>query len=255
MLTSCQQNENQKKIKEPNTETINSTKEYSVNEKNEENNVNHLFVANGGSVLYMKNGEKRSQARFDTDGDFVIELLKVAQPNGTYKDYNNFLIEDNDTISFFEDFGKIAPGWMILKGSRIKNNLQIVSFSSLKNENSNEIESIKSTCLIIFSPETKNFDDENSKEADSYFTVMDDWGYYSSELSTYFEKFSIKSKYTKKRYIELEIENKKKIIIDTKSKINDYYTSCLLYKKGTTPIIVYLIMDDNTIDEIKNYLK
>ncbi|KUJ60997.1 hypothetical protein AR687_14820 [Flavobacteriaceae bacterium CRH] len=224
--------------------------------KKEKENINHLFVANGGSVLYMKNGERRSQARFDTDGDFVEELLKVAGKDGNYKDFDDYLIENNDTLQFFDEFGIIKPDWVILKGNEISNRQQIISFTTPKNPTTQDIQSIQSTQLIFFTPEPREFEDENSEEADAYFTAMDDWGWYAHELREYLEKKGIKeSSGTPKRYLQFKIENNKTILIDTKSKINNCSPDALLYKKGKTPMILHLIVSDNNPDEIKKYLK
>jgi hypothetical protein len=219
--------------------------------------VNHLFVANGGSILYMKNGDIKGAARFDTDGDFVGELLQT-ETYGKYKDYDNYAIgERGDTIAFFDENGRIGMDWEILKSVDINYELQVMSFASPKNEVPNDTEIVTTTKLIIFSPETKSFSDENSVEAENYFIAMDDWNYYSNELSEYYEKLKVKSFYTKKRYLTLEIEKGKKITIDTKSQINNYDVQCLLYRKNKRPIIVYLLPNDNDKDkdEIQRYLK
>ncbi|MGE6352776.1 hypothetical protein ACQKCJ_02745 [Flavobacterium sp. NPDC079362] len=253
LLISCRENEHQKeKTTISATSKINLAKESANSEKK---NINHLFVANGGSVLYMKNGERRSQARFDTDGNFVEELLKVAREDGKYKDYDNYLMEEKDSLNFFEDFGRIKSDWLILKGNEITNKQQVVSFTSPKNKNSQDVRTVESTQLILFNPEIKHFNDENSVEAESYFTAMDDWAYYSNELREFFKKKGVKSSYNEKRYLEFKIENNKTILIDTKSKINNYTPNALLYKKGKTPIILHLIASDNDPDEIQSYLK
>ncbi|WP_268846997.1 hypothetical protein [Flavobacterium aestivum] len=216
--------------------------------------VNHLFVANGGSILYMKNGDVKGAARFDTDGDFVGELLQT-KTYGKYKDYDNYVIGDQgDTLAFFDENGRVGMDWKILKGVDINNELQVVSFTSPKKEVPNETEIVTTTKLVIFSPETKSFKDENSVEAENYFAAMDDWSYYSNELSKYFEELGVKPFYSKKRYLTFEIENGKKITIDTKKQINNFNVQCLLYRKGKRPIIVYLLPNDNDKEEIQRYL-
>ena len=217
--------------------------------------VNHLFVANGGSILYLKNGDIKGRARFDTDGDFVLELLKT-ETYGKYKDYKNYLIEESgDTTTFFDENGRIGNDGKILKGVSVKNNLQVVSFTAPKQDKPNEIEIVNTSKFIIFSPELKEFKDENSIEAENYFTTMDDWNFYSYELKHYFDTLKIETLYTKKRYISFVIENGEKIILDTKNKINNYKTQCLLYKTGKRPIIVYLPSTEEDQDNVQNYLK
>jgi len=229
-------------------------KSKTINE-NPRDQVQHLFTANGGSILYLKNGEIKGQARFDTDGDFITELMKT-ETYGHYTDYDDYLIDkkNKDTTFFFNDFGRIDEGWSILKGISIENPMQVVSYQSPKNPNPSQTETISETRLIILSPETKTFADENSEEADAYFTAMDDWNFYSLELNESFEKLGVKTHYMKKRFLGLDLPNHKSITIDTKSKINGYNALALLYKKGKMPIIVSLIFGDNNLDKVKEFL-
>lgn len=223
--------------------------------ENARNQVRHFFSANGGSILYLKNGDIKGQARFDTDGDFISELMKT-ETYGTYREFDNYLIEKNGVrTDFFEEFGKIDGSWKILKGATVENQMQVFSYQSPKNPLSEEIETITETRLIIFSPETKTFKDENSEEAEHYFIAMDDWNWYSRELNEEFEQMGIKSIYLKKPYLKLNIENNETITINRKDKINNHNAQALLYKKGKRPMIIHLITNDNNLDEIKRYLK
>lgn len=223
--------------------------------ENARNQVRHFFSANGGSILYLKNGDVKGQARFDTDGDFISELMKT-KTYGTYREFDNYLIEKNGTrTDFFEEYGKIDGSWKILKGATVENQMQVFSYQSPKNPRPQEIETVTETRLIIFSPETKTFKDENSDEAETYFTAMDDWNWYSHELDEEFEKMGIKTIYLKKSYLKLNIDNNETIIINRKDKINNYNAQALLYKKGKRPMIIHLISGDNDFDEVKRYLK
>lgn len=230
--------------------------ESKVANENPRDKVQHLFTANGGSILYLKNGEIKGQARFDTDGDFITELMKT-ETYGHFTDYDDYLIDkkNKDTTFFFNDYGKINEGWKILKGISIENSMQVVSFKSEKNPNPSQTENISETRLIIFAPELKTFKDKNSPEADAYFTAMDDWNFYSLELDESFEKLGVKTHYMKKRFLSFDVPNHKSITIDTKSKINGDNVLALLYKKGKMPIIISLIFGDNNLDEMKEYLK
>lgn len=216
--------------------------------------VQHLFSANGGSVLYLKNGEIKGQARFDTDGDFITELMKT-KTYGNYKEHDDYVIgkQRGDTTFFFNEFGRIDEGWNIIKGISIENPMQIVSYKSPKNLDSKEIETISETRLIIFDPETKTFKDENSQEAENYFTAMDDWNFYSHELSESLGKLGVQTKYLKKRFLNFNLPNKN--VIDTKSKINGANVQALLYKKGKMPIVVPLILLEEDLDLVKDYLR
>lgn len=218
------------------------------------NQVQHLFTANGGSILYLKNGDIKGQARFDTDGDFVTELMKT-KTYGHYDEYDDYLIgkEYKDTTFFFNQFGKIDESWNILKGISIENPMQVISYKSPKNANPKETEIVSETRLIIFSPETKTFKDENSEEAENYFTAMDDWNFYSHELSESLGKLGVQTKYLNKRFLTFNSQNKN--VIDTKSKINGANVQALLYKKGKMPIIVPLILLEEDMESVKGYLK
>lgn len=223
--------------------------------KNSRNQVRHYFVANGGSIIYLKNGDIKGLPRFDTDGDAITDLLNT-ETYGTYREMENYLIQGNDIrTDFFEDFGKIDSSWKILKGHSVENQMQVFSYTTPKNTRSENIETVDETCLIIFSPEYKTFKDENSEEADNYFIAMDDWNFYSLELNEEFEKIEVKTIYLKRPYVKLTIENNESIIINTKEKINNYKTQALLYKKGKRPLIIHLIYADNQLDDIKEYLK
>ncbi len=262
-LISCKKNSDSKLEQIENAVQIDSVKKQdsenntltTIDSTNQKEKANHLSVANGGSILYLKNGEIKGQARFDTDGDFVLELLKT-KTYGKYIDYDNYIInQSGDTTTFFDENGRIGGDWKILKGINITNELQVASFISPKQYNKNEIEIVENSKLIIFSPETKTFNDENSVEAENYFTSMDDWNFYSHELKDYFSKLKIETIYTKKRYLSFEIENDDTIILDSKNDINNYKAQCLLYKKGKRPIITYLILTDDDKDEINSFLK
>ena len=223
-------------------------------EESPRNQVQHLFSANGGSVLYLKNGEIKGQARFDTDGDFITELMKT-KTYGHYDEYDDYLIgkEHKDTTFFFNEFGRIDEGWSILKGIDIENPMQIVSYKSPKNPNPKEVETVSETRLIIFNPETKTFKDENSEEAENYFTAMDDWNFYSHELSESLEKLGVQTTYSEKRYLNFNLPNKN--VIDTKSKINGANVQALLYEKGKMPIVVPLILLEEDLELMKDYLR
>jgi len=222
--------------------------------KNPREQVQHLFTANGGSVLYLKNGDIKGQAKFDTDGDFITELMKT-KTYGHYDEYDDYLIgkEYKDTTFFFNKLGRIDEGWNILKGISIENPMQIVSCKSPKNPNPKEIETISETRLIIFDPETKTFKDENSEEAENYFTAMDDWNFYSHELSESLGKLGVQTKYLNKRFLTFNSPNKN--VIDTKSKINGANVQALLYKKGKIPIVVPLILLEEDMELVKDYLR
>ena len=158
-LISCKKDSDSKLEQIENAVQIDSVKKQdsenntltTIDSTNQKEKANHLSVANGGSILYLKNGEIKGQARFDTDGDFVLELLKT-KTYGKYIDYDNYIInQSGDTTTFFDENGRIGGDWKILKGINITNELQVASFISPKQYNKNEIEIVENSKLIIFS--------------------------------------------------------------------------------------------------------
>ncbi|GAB6007808.1 hypothetical protein [Dysgonomonas reticulitermitis] len=121
-----------------------------------------------------------------------------------------------------------------------------------ENENSipDSIQVINETCLILIFPETRHFEDEDSDEAQEYFAVNDDFGWYAAEISGNFEKLGISTNQAEKRYLSFVIDNGENQIIDTKAK--DVF-GALLYKKGKAPISIYLVLSDWKI--VADYLQ
>jgi len=252
LLTSCDKSE--KRIEKKNASEAVHKNNLGEDDAVQKEAVNHYFQANGGTILYLKNGEIKGCAKCDSDGDLITELLKT-ETYSTYKSYDNYLVDKtNDTLFFFDDYGKILPDWKILKGVEVTNNSMVISFFPPKKTASEKVQKITETCLVIFNPEVKTFEDENSSEAEAYFTAMDDWNWYSHELNEYFKKRNVQTIYATGP-ISLAIEDNKMITIDPKNKINNSNVNAILYKKRKRPIIVSLIPNDNDTAEIDRYLQ
>lgn len=252
LVLSCAKNQENKTAEQP--ESVVNTTDTEKKETPDRSQLNHLYSANGGSILYLKNGEVKSCARCDFDGDFIGQLQKLKTAY-RYKDYDNYAIANgNDTIRFFEDLtGRIESGWKIIKGIPITHEMSVISYS--EPEKNKKSTTITDTQLVILEQETRTFADENSPEADAYFTASDDYGWYLAELTESFEKRHIKVTSLKNRFVTFPIENNQKITIDTYKLINNNNVSVLLYKKNKRPIIVHLIPDENAEAEIKTYLE
>jgi hypothetical protein len=97
------------------------------------------------------------------------------------------------------------------------------------------IQVITENCLVVKYPEEQNFDDEESDEAQSYFTFFDDFIYYSSETNVRFRKLGIDFVEVEKRYVSFALNNGENHIIDTKEQS---VWVAFLYKKGKEPIPV-----------------
>jgi hypothetical protein len=112
------------------------------------------------------------------------------------------------------------------------------------------IQTVTETCLILICPEEQHFADEDSKEAQDYFTVADDFGWYAAETGSNFNKLGIGSGCAEKRYLSFAIDNNENQLIDTKAR--DIF-GAYLYKKGKAPIPVNIVSND--WETIANYLQ
>ncbi|MDR0833531.1 MAG: hypothetical protein LBN93_05010 [Candidatus Symbiothrix sp.] len=115
----------------------------------------------------------------------------------------------------------------------------------------NDIYDVKSTVLILPPFPEKTFEDENSEEAEAYFAMADDFGWYTAETSQHFQETGVKTETTHdKRYVRFQLDNGKQVIVDTKR--NDAW-GALLYKKGKLPIKIDIVTND--LETAKKYLK
>lgn len=79
-----------KKLVEGNSDTNSDAS--SPKSKADKSQINHFFSANGGSILYMKDGTIKSCARCDFEGDFLEGMLGVeTAKDDTYRDYQRIL--------------------------------------------------------------------------------------------------------------------------------------------------------------------
>jgi len=113
-------------------------------------------------------------------------------------------------------------------------------------------QTINETCLIFIAPETKEFEDENSAEAEAYFNNWDGFGFYMAQGRTQFERTGIKDIMAEKRYLSFALDNGEKHVVDTKEA-----GMALLYKKGKAPIEFYPaeILSDDEVDQFVTYLE
>jgi len=95
------------------------------------------------------------------------------------------------------------------------------------------VQAINETCRIFIPLESRNFEDESSEEAEDYFTVSDDFGFYMGTTIGQFEKLKIKIVHAEKRYLSFALADGKEHIVDTKKEHSGGY----LYKKGKKPVL------------------
>ncbi len=110
------------------------------------------------------------------------------------------------------------------------------------------IQWIGQTCFLIPTPEIIQFTDEENPEAQDWFTVMDDWAWYSAHTREALNEIGLKEISVEKRYLGFRTADMDDIIIDSRS--HDVYV--FLFKVGHAPVFVDICMPD--IPRIKQYL-
>lgn len=112
------------------------------------------------------------------------------------------------------------------------------------------IEHINETCFVqIWRVEIKEFEDEESDEAQAYFIAMDDLGYYMFESSEKMKALGLADTTVKQRFLRFDVADST-LVVDVEK--GEQKISALLYKKGQKPLIID-ITDSNTSRE-KSYL-
>lgn len=107
------------------------------------------------------------------------------------------------------------------------------------------------TCYVqVWRPEIKKFEDEESEEAEAYFTAMDDFSYYMYEASEHLKNLNIPDTTIYLRFVRFDIGDSKTIVVDTEK--HESKVAMLLYKKGKNPLIIDIVMND--IDRARSYL-
>ena len=219
--------------------------------------VKHFFSLDGKNAVCFDDGTAFScYDYYDYErGAGNIEPEK-AEPNTTYKECDNYLLIGKDEKwNLFDDSGRIVMGWNIINYHKVHSYIQLTNILPYTNEiPADSIQAIKETCLIVLSFEQQHFDDEESEEAQAYFTIADDWLYYTSETITRFKEMGIKDIIHKKRYLSFMLYDGEKIIIDTKEKQNGTVYAALLYRKGYIPIMIDIVGSDEETEHIESYL-
>ena len=110
---------------------------------------------------------------------------------------------------------------------------------------------IKETCYIqTWRIDIREFEDEESEEAQDYYTAADDLSYYMYEASSMLESLGVPDTVTYKRFIKLDVENGRSIVVDTEKYEQKLWM--LLYKKGRSPLVIDIV--DSNENRAKSYL-
>ncbi len=146
-----------------------------------------------------------------------------------------------------------APCVELLEKSRTTFTRQVVDVLGTGRFSGREIHEdsiqwVEQTCYIIPSPEVIHFDDEESPEAQDWFTVVDDWTWYGAQTREALNEIGLEEVYADKRYLGYKIANQSKIILDSRSPD----ISVIVFKVGQQPILADICTPE--IVEIKKYL-
>ncbi|MCU0355484.1 MAG: hypothetical protein MUD08_17355 [Cytophagales bacterium] len=223
-------------------------------EKLNEPKIKYLSATNGGLLAFLDNGNVTACPRCDLTGGNVKNLVS-AKPDNTYREFPSFLLlGQSDTLQLFENgYGAIANDWKIFNHCEVDFKEMVTNYRINDNAlNRDSVQVIDETCFVHFPPETKTFADENSPEAEAYFTAMDDWSYYMNETNQNFAKAGVKSVAAEKRFLLFKRDTNEEILVDTKDTQLGMKISALVYRKGKMPLVVNLV--DNKMEICKKYL-
>lgn len=94
-------------------------------------------------------------------------------------------------MPLYED-GHITPGCIIINYQKVISPGMVTRYQSCSAQTvNNQSMDLKETALMIISPSIKKFADEDSREAEDYFTAMDDWSYYTSQIAQRYEALGV----------------------------------------------------------------
>jgi len=236
---------------------------------NAKKSVKHIWKSDEYAVIFFNNGTVRLASEWQENMN--IEKLK---PNAAYKEYpTRLLVEDAREMQLFDDFGHIAftnPGWEVINYHRVYSRYQITNLiTDLSKVNGgsgpgqfDNIKQIKNTCLILLPFKEQHFEDEDSDEAQAYFTMADDWGWYVSQTKTKFEEMGIENiqltrdeeEENSRLFLSFELYDGNTIFVNTQEEQNGAVYTALLYRKGYIPIIIDIVGSDEQNEQIENYL-
>ncbi|MDR2910474.1 MAG: hypothetical protein LBV47_03790 [Bacteroidales bacterium] len=168
------------------------------------------------------------------------------------KKYIGVISPNAESISFRGETGSFDRKLVKLKRQQ-ERPYQITNFRPHSNAiPADSILYITETCLITIQPEIRHFEDEDSEEADAWFTAMDDWGYYMAQTSKLFDELGVKNVNAEKRYLSFALAGGERIIVDTREMQNGWPAHMLLYKQGHLPL--YINTADPDMEGICGYL-
>lgn len=213
----------------------------------------HIFMDDNGITGFFTDGSVALGPWYDLN-DVTLEALYGEEPYAFYKELPDSLLIEDKEILFSDDNGALAREWIMIDFKWTGSANTITNYAAFTEDfDSEDMQEIDDTCFIEIMPETKIIDDEESEEALSYFTSMDDYAYYLSESRARFKSMNIKSITAQNRYLLFSLKGGSRIIVDTEAEQSGKHIKALLYKKGKKPLIVD-ITDSNT-QQYKYYLQ
>ena len=180
----------------------------------------------------------------------------VSSVEYKYQENETHLQLENDTeIMLFDFMGRINDGWKLINYHEVKSKYQITNFEiSGSKPIGADIQEFLQTIFVVIPPTVPNFDDEDSEEADEYYTMTDDWAWYISETQTQIESMGVPIIWADKRYLSFVLSETETITVDVSQSQNGTSISGLLYKQGEIPIMIYTMWIDNDAMSIYDFL-
>jgi len=203
---------------------------------------------------------------------YDIEPLQITPSEQEYEEWDTFLSFGRvDIWDFFDDAGRILPGWEMIHHYRVYSPLQITSYQTDISEiPSYKIKNITSTCLIFLPYTSKNPQKASSLEIviesvdddiplrDTYNTIPepDDFQKLQAQATEKYRALGIESLYLSDddRYLSFNLYDGFKVIIDITSDQNGSPYTALLYRSGFIPILFHLGRGEEDMELVQKYI-
>ncbi len=217
----------------------------------------YLFSSSSGLIGFYSDGTARTCPGCNQAAS-GIDTMAALEPFGTYNDSESSVTLSDDTVMPLYNDGRIAAGWLIVNYQKVMSPRMVTRYQHCSGHTMREQSiDLKETALVVIYPEQKKFANENSQEAQDYYTAMDDWSYYASEITRHYEALGVQVSYSDKKALSFLLGKNECMNFDVKkwqSKTSPEDSwDVFLYRKGQLPIAVDIT--DYDTSETKNYLR
>lgn len=184
--------------------------------------------------------------------------MAASEPSGAYNDSEASVTLFDDTVMPLYNDGQIAAGWLIVNYQKVISPRMVTRYQPCSGQTGGEQSiDLKETALVIIKPEQQKFTNEDSQEAQDYFTGMDDWYYYASEMTQHYETLGIHVIDSEKKSLSFLLGKNECMDFDVKKwqpeTSPDDSWGAFLYRKGQLPIAIDIT--DYDTSETKMYLR